>query len=483
MPSDNPPRTLAGFYTQRKRVVTSKDEEVEIAESGQMGLLFAAPQPQDAAPAEDKPKETKRERRVWSVADLVSELRSRVEREYRDTWVEGEISNCRLAPSGHLYFTLKDGDAQLPVVMFRRQALLLKFRPEDGHAVLVRGGVSVYESRGQLQLIAEALEPRGEGALRLAFEQLREKLRAEGLFDAERKRPLPKFPKTIGIITSPTGAVLRDIYNITRRRHRCLNLLVYPALMQGTESAAEVRAGIAYFNSANVHRVDVILIARGGGSAEDLWSFNEEALARSIAASKLPVISAVGHETDFTIADFVADLRAPTPSAAAEILTEDYFRAEEQLGSLHVRIVRGIRYQLLHLRQRLAQMEAASVLARVRDTVERRQQHFDTLQFRLQSAVDTVIAIKKNAWLHAERQLARQNVVHVLHQRQLRLSHAEARLRALDPKAVLQRGYALVFDAEGKLIRDTARLKQDDVITAQLAAGRVRAKVTGKDSE
>src|SRR5580698_5460599 len=251
------------------------------------------------------------ELRIWSVRALVFDIRRQVEGEYENVWVEGEISNCRTAPSGHVYFTLKDDEAQLPVVLFRRQAGLLRFRPADGLAVLVRGRVSLYESRGQLQLIAETMEPRGAGALQLAFEQLKVRLLAEGLFDASRKRELPAFPKCIGIITSPTGAVIRDIVTVIRRRHLRLNLLVYPATMQGANCAASVAAGIRWFN-ANRSLADVIVVARGGGSMEDLAGFNDEALARVIAASEIPVVSAIGHETDFTIADFVADLRAPT---------------------------------------------------------------------------------------------------------------------------------------------------------------------------
>src|SRR5215469_10128688 len=260
-------------------------------------------------PAAEPPKAQKTERRIWTVAALVAIIRRQVESTHTDLWVEGEISNCRPAPSGHIYFTLKDADAQLPVVLFRREASLLRFRPADGLAVLVRGRVSIYESRGQLQLIAETMEPRGAGSLQLAFEQLKARLLAEGLFDAARKRPLPAFPRCVGVITSPTGAVTRDIVTVGRRRHADLNLLVYPAVMQGPTSPGAVASGIRFFNR-NPQLADLILIARGGGSVEDLACFNDEALARIIAASKIPTVSAIGHETDFTIADFVADLRA-----------------------------------------------------------------------------------------------------------------------------------------------------------------------------
>ena len=285
-------------------------------------LKFSAPKPTASAPVRAIANEAAPppERRIYSVRALVADIRQHTESAYSDIWVEGEISNCRPAASGHIYFTLKDGEAQLPIVLFRRQAILLRFRPQDGLAVLVRGRISVYESRGQLQLIAETMEPRGAGALQLAFEQLKRRLADEGLFDAACKRPLPPFPHCIGVVTSPSGAVIRDIVTVIRRRHARLNLLIYPALMQGASSPSSVIEGIRWFNQ-HPERTDLILIARGGGSLEDLAAFNDESLARAIAASELPVVSAIGHETDFTIADFVADLRAPTPSAAAELIT------------------------------------------------------------------------------------------------------------------------------------------------------------------
>src|SRR5499427_7517115 len=256
------------------------------------------------------------ERRVWRVRDLVAAVRTHVEREYSDAWVEGEISNFRAPESGHLYFTLKDGDAQIRVVMFRSSARLLRFRPADGLQVVVRGRVTIYEDRGELQISAEYIEPKGAGSLQLAFEQLKAKLEAEGLFAAERKKSIPSLPSRIGVVTSPQAAALRDILNILQRRHHSVNVLIFPAQVQGDSASFEVASGVRFFNQRKT--VEVIIVARGGGSAEDLAPFNNEGLARTIAASEIPVISAVGHETDFTITDFVADLRAPTPSAAAE---------------------------------------------------------------------------------------------------------------------------------------------------------------------
>src|SRR5712692_7015818 len=241
------------------------------------------------------------DRRIWTVRDLVAAVRTHIEREYSDTWVEGEISNFRAHDSGHLYFTLKDQNAQLKAVMFRSQARLLRFRPEDGMQVVLRGRVTIYEGRGELQLSAEYLEPKGAGALQVAFEQLKAKLEAEGLFAAARKKPIPGLPRCIGIVTSPQAAALRDILNILRRRHHSANALIYPAQVQGETASAEVTAGVNYFNRAK--NVDVIIVARGGGSAEDLAAFNHEGLARTIAYSEIPIISAVGHETDITIID------------------------------------------------------------------------------------------------------------------------------------------------------------------------------------
>ncbi|HMG01574.1 MAG TPA: exodeoxyribonuclease VII large subunit, partial [Edaphobacter sp.] len=328
----NPP-TLASLRAGRGKSRSSRTPDpAPDPDQATLSLFDAASSPAPEVPVVQPPPSIP-ERRIWTVADLVGSIRQQIESTHIDLWVEGEISNCRPAPSGHLYFTLKDADAQLPVVLFRRQAQLLRFRPTDGLAVLVRGRISVYESRGQLQLIAETMEPRGAGSLQLAFEQLKARLLAEGLFDASHKRPLPPFPRTIGIVTSPAGAVIRDIVTVVRRRHARLNLLVYPAVMQGASSPGSVAAGIRWFNR-NPGLVDLILIARGGGSMEDLASFNDEALARIIAASELPIVSAIGHETDFTIADFVADLRAPTPSAAAELITAAQHRIEDRIDAL-----------------------------------------------------------------------------------------------------------------------------------------------------
>ena len=478
--------TLAGLWlepTAAKRTRKTPAPKVE------------PPQP---APSVDPPTPST-DRRVWTVRDLVTGIRQQVEREYSDLWVEGEISNCRPAPSGHIYFTLKDGEAQLPVVLFRRQAQMLRFRPQDGLAVLVRGRISVYESRGQLQLIAELMEPRGAGALQLAFDQLKSRLLAEGLFDPARKRPLPAFPRCVGVITSTGGAVLHDIIRVVRRRHARLNLLVYPATMQGAGCAASVSAGIHWLN-AHPNRVDLILIARGGGSLEDLAGFNDEALARAIAASGLPVVSAIGHETDFTIADFVADLRTPTPSAAAELITTAQHRIEDRVQALDARVRRAIRYQLMLARQRFTAFSIAQIQNRLQTLIGRRAQRLDDLRHRLDLAIGRRLRNPAAQLATFAQRLDRQNpaVRLALARRRLdtaghslarlarasiaaratRLDRASARLHALSPLAVLQRGYALVYAADGTLLRNAADAHPGDPIRARLATGTLEAEVT-----
>lgn len=430
-------------------------------------------------------------RHAWPVSALVEEVRALVEPRYLDVWVEGEISNLRPAPSGHVYFTLKDAEAQLPVVLFRRQVLLLRFRPEDGQQVLVRGRVSVYAQRGQLQLVAETIEPVGAGSLQLAFEQLRDRLKAEGLFDAERKQALPAFPRTVGIVTSPTGAVIRDFLNIVKRRHSGLNVLLYPVVVQGDSAAAEIEGAIAALNGAGL--VDVIVVARGGGSLEDLAAFNSERVARAIAASTLPVVSAVGHETDFTIADFVADLRAPTPSAAAELITEAQHRVAERLAQNDLRLERAVRYQLLHARQRVDSLHAERAEWRMTAALERLGQRLDDVRLRLEDTITEQIRNRQQQVTelntvvlhHDPRRLmavARERLTSLQH----RLEHAceqmmrdasaelravDARLHALSPLAVLERGYALVQGVNGAVIRSASQVAAGDRVTTRLSDG------------
>jgi exodeoxyribonuclease VII large subunit len=315
------------------------------------------------------------QRKIYSVSELSQQIKNLLERQFPDVWVTGEVSNFRAASSGHFYFTLKDAHAQLRAVCFRNQARYLKFKPQDGISVITRGHLSVYEARGEYQLYVEYLEPAGLGALQLAFEQLKQKLAAEGLFDRARKKALPLLPRTVGIVTSPTGAVMRDILRILRRRFHNLNVLVFPAKVQGEGAAEEIIEGIQYFNRRSL--VDVMIVARGGGSLEDLWAFNEEGLARAISASRIPIISAVGHETDFTIADFVADLRAPTPSAAAELVVR---RKQDFLSDLehHARRMSQIfRLKLSEARQRLTELRMHQVFQTLATRLAERAQRVD----------------------------------------------------------------------------------------------------------
>jgi exodeoxyribonuclease VII large subunit len=448
------------------------------------------------------PEAAANRRRVWKVGQLVGEVRNHIEREYADVWVEGEISNYRPAPSGHVYFTLKDGDAQLPVVLFRRQAMLLRFRPEDGLQILVRGRVSVYEQRGQMQLVAEFLEPVGIGSLQIAFEQLKERLEKEGLFAADRKVPLPAFPHCIGIITSPTGAVIRDFLNVAGRRHLALHVQIYPAAVQGESAALEIAAGLAFFNQART--VDVIVVARGGGSLEDLAPFNSELLARAIANSRLPVVSAVGHETDFTIADFVADLRAPTPSAAAELLTEVHHKLEERLEQLHRRLTQACRYQLVRAQERFARLSAPAAFARMRNAMAHRQQRVDELQYQMDAAWHRQSRHIAERLQKLEGRLLRQDISHrmrmvrerlttldgrtgraqqeLLLRSKVRHAHAEGLLQSLSPLAVLNRGYALVFDEAGALIRDASTAQDGSLITTRFAQSTLTSRVLERKS-
>src|SRR5687767_5342257 len=305
-----------------------------------------------------------------------------IERKFFDIWVEGEISNFKASTAGHLYFTLKDDKAQLPAVCFRNAARLLRFRPENGKAFRARGRLTTYDSRGEYQLIVEVLEPAGLGALQLAFEQLKEKLEKEGLFRGERKRPIPPLPRQIGIVTSPKSAALRDILTVLKRRHNAINVLIFPAEVQGTGASIQVMDGIDYL-SRNTD-VDVIIVARGGGSMEDLWPFNEERVARAIVRSQKPVISAVGHEVDFTICDFVADLRAATPSAAAEIVVRSKDELIEKVSQLERRLQGDFKYRLSRLRNFLESKVGSRGFVVAEAGLRRLAQQVDDYSFRLE---------------------------------------------------------------------------------------------------
>ncbi len=443
------------------------------------------------------------ERRVWKVRELVALVRSHIEREYSDAWVEGEISNFRAPDSGHLYFTLKDGNSQIRVVMFRSSARLLRFRPADGLQVVVRGRVTVYEDRGELQISAEHIEPKGAGSLQLAFEQLKAKLEAEGLFAPERRKPIPSLPSRIGLVTSAQAAALHDILNVLQRRHHSVNVLIYPAQVQGDAVSQEVAAGVRFFNQHD--NVDVIIVARGGGSAEDLAGFNDEALARTVFASEIPVISAVGHETDFTIVDFVADLRAPTPSAAAELVIRSRQEVEDHAAALHERLSRAMRYRLLMGRQALTELAQHGAFARMMGLIRQRQQKLDDLTHRMELAERYLLERMRRRWeltsaavRHYDLRLVLSGMRkeldsgtaaliaimrNVLLQCRVRSERFETALQSLSPLAILDRGYALVFDSHGKLLKNARGVSIGDEISARLAHGEIRAAVTKTKKE
>src|SRR5581483_3646942 len=319
------------------------------------------------------------QRRVFGVSELNATVQALFEEEFRSIWVAGEISGCRPAASGHYYFSLKDEQSQLKCALFKGAARFARFKPHDGLAVIARGNLEVYEQRGEYQLIVEMLEPQGAGALQVAFEQLKKKLSAEGLFEASRKRRLPKFPRRIGIVTSPTGAVIQDILHVLARRFDGLHVRVFPAQVQGEGSVEQICRALTYFSGSGW--ADVVILARGGGSLEDLWSFNEERVARVIAESRAPVISAVGHETDFTIADFVADYRAPTPSAAAEIVICTRESLLEQIAACRAKAIQGIRYRLLASGRDLHRRRTERAATVVQRMLARRAQYVDDLDY------------------------------------------------------------------------------------------------------
>jgi exodeoxyribonuclease VII large subunit len=453
----------------------------------------------DREPSPVEPVTLTETARVWTVTGLVSQVRSLVEKNYRQIAVEGEISNWRPASSGHCYFTLKDRDAQLSIVMFRREASLLRFKPKDGDAVRLHGQLSVYESRGQMQLIAESMHQVGLGALLAAVRELKERLRAEGLF--ERKRPLPAFPRCIGVVTSLRGAALQDIIKVCRRRHSAAMLLVYPAVVQGPQCAASVTAGVRWF-SAHPGNADVVIVARGGGSWEELHGFDDEALARAIAACAVPVITGIGHATDSTIADDAADLCAPTPSAAAELVTAAHYRVEERVERLIARLERAGRYELLRAKQQYGNLTVDVIVEHMQDALARREQRLDDLDQRLQLAITDLQQARTHRLAYLESRLAhhrldlrltrrraacesldqrlRQARIHTTRTARTRIERSELRLEALNPLRVLERGYALVYGADGKLLRAASQVSNGEKIVARLAEGRIDATVTGK---
>jgi exodeoxyribonuclease VII large subunit len=439
--------------------------------------------------------------KVYTVGELVGRARGLVENAFRTVSVEGEISNWRPAGSGHCYFTLKDGAAQLAIVMFRAQALRLNFRPKDGDAVRITGSLTIYENRGQMQMVAEAMTQVGLGALLAATRELKERLRCEGLFD--RKRPLPAFPKCIGVVTSLQGAALRDIVKVCRRRHAGVNLLVYPAAVQGPRCPAEIARGIRWF-SAHPERADVVLVARGGGSWEDLHGFDDERVVRAIAACSVPVISGIGHAMDSTLTDAAADVCAPTPSAAAELVTAAHFQIEGRVERLAARVQRAGRYEMLRARQRFSRLSTEQVLRRVQEAFGRRAQRLDELDFRADGAAQRRLRSARERLARLEARTRRREPAALLRKDHrlveaiesrlarvanslvrsctARLEQARVRLDSMSPQRVLDRGYSLIYTAdggatEGRLVREAADVYSGQTIVARTARGRIRARV------
>ncbi len=437
-------------------------------------------------------------RRVFSVSELNAAIRNVLEGEFQDVWVRGEISGVRLASSGHYYFTLKEQDAQLRCVSFRTTARYLKFKPQDGIAVIARGRIDVYEVRGEYQLLVEHLEPQGHGALQFAFEQLKKKLAAEGLFDAARKRPIPRFPRRIGIVTSPSGAAIRDLLQVLGRRFPGLHIRLFPAQVQGEGSVEEVTRGIEYFSHSGWP--DVVIVGRGGGSLEDLWTFNEEAVARAIAASSVPVISAVGHETDFTIADFAADLRAPTPSAAAELVIGTREQVLEQIGAAESKLQQRLRYRLMNAARQLYELGLDRIGPLLHRRTGRASQRVDELDYALRNALRRWLDVRQvqtreldgrlralDLRLRFARTRRRMEIAEAaavqmtrarLDRTRGRLEALSAQLAQLSPLGVLERGYAIVQDEAGNVVKEASAAPEGTAIQVRLARGRLKARVT-----
>jgi exodeoxyribonuclease VII large subunit len=440
-------------------------------------------------------------RRVLTVSELTARIRDLLAKNFTDIWVVGEISNCREAQSGHIYFTLKDDRAQVRCVFFKQQQRGIKFRPEDGLQMTVRGSISVYETRGEYQIYVENLEPVGLGALQLAFEQLKKRLEAEGLFAAERKKPLPLLPSRIGLITSPRGAAVRDVVRILRRRFPNVHLTLYPVRVQGEGAAVEIVKALKFFNQKKF--VDVLILARGGGSMEDLWAFNEEPVARAIAASAIPVISGVGHETDFTIADFVADVRASTPSAAAELVVQTRREFDKHIADLRETLASQIRYRLLEFSRRVHELSARRGFRQPLDLLRQQRQRADEMTSRLALGLRAQLEKSRKRFtaahlrimsfdfrvkiaafrLRLEKRSAELAVrmERLLRTKRERLARLALQLEERSPLRVLERGYAIATDAAGTVLRDAAQVALGDSVGVQLHRGKLSTEVKGKE--
>jgi len=434
---------------------------------------------------------------VLSVSELTHRVKDLLEERFPSVWVEGEISNVRSPSSGHVYFTLKDAGAQLAVVLFRGVAAKVGFKLKDGLQVITFGDLGVYEKSGQYQLVARQLLPKGFGALQLAFEELKQRLAKEGLFDSSRKRPIPALPQQMGLITSPTGAAIRDFLNIINRRFPNVHIVIHPVRVQGEGAAAEIAAAVDDFNALHVSGclpLDVLIVTRGGGSLEDLWAFNEEVLARALARYQIPTISAVGHEVDFTIADFVADLRAPTPSAAAELVVKAKEEFQHRMEQYQVRLQSDLRLRLAAARQSLSDLASNYVFRRPTEIIREYQQQVDDSGHRLTRATCAILAGQRSRLatasgrftllspaallangrqrISSNQQSLRTAWAYRLQEAGHRLAQASAKLELLSPNATLQRGYSITLvPGTGEIVRSVTRVKPGTKISTKVLDG------------
>ncbi|MBU1694729.1 MAG: exodeoxyribonuclease VII large subunit [Verrucomicrobia bacterium] len=413
-------------------------------------------------------------RRVYQVAEINKIARVTLENELGEIWIEGELSEVKKWPSGHVYFSLKDKEAVLRSVFFKGEQRGLNFELRDGNKVQALGQLTIYEPKGQYQFVVRRMEPAGRGSLQEAFEELKKKLAAAGLFDAARKKPLPMLPRRIGIVTSPSGAAIRDILNILTRRFPNLYVLIAPVKVQGEGAAAEIAAAMDLLNARG--GLDVLIVGRGGGSLEDLWAFNEEVVARALARSGLPVISAVGHETDFTISDFVADLRAPTPSAAAELVVREKADFEKALQQLATRLTRGLRQRALEWKNRLLKAERSEVFREPRNLARQYRQRIEALRTGLGREVRHLLQ-RRQQRLDEMGLRFRQYALVWRDARRQDLRRLTASLQALSPDAVLERGFSITRRADGRILRDAADVASGEKISTRLHRGVVESKV------
>jgi exodeoxyribonuclease VII large subunit len=412
---------------------------------------------------------------IYTVSQLNSEARGLLEEAFIDVWIEGEISNFVAPGSGHWYFSLKDANAQVRCAMFRGNQRKVHFTPKNGLHVLLRARVSMYEARGEFQLIADLMEERGEGKLRRAFEVLKKKLETAGWFSEEHKKEIPPFPTCIGVVTSPTGAAVRDILNVLKRRYPCVPVIIYPTLVQGDTAAPAIAKAIQLANQRK--ECDVLILARGGGSLEDLWAFNEEVTAKAIFESVLPIISGIGHEIDFTIADFVADLRAPTPSAAAELAVPDRTELLQTLRRQEQQVTRLINQVLIAEKQKLDWMQKHLQQQHPRRKLAEKMQQLDYFEARLKQ-------LAPRLRIQVCQQLLQQHfhrlwtLIHAdINKRQTRLAHSAATLDGISPLATLKRGYAIAARKDGKIVSSSEEVKTGDEINVRLSNGSLNCRV------